>query len=60
MQHADDMHADVVEVIDEYRRKHGEPPAAMMAMYDYLHDKEIEDALEGNVSPRLEVRSGEQ
>ena len=46
MQHADDMHADVVELIQEYRREKGEPPAAMLAMYEYLHGKEIEDALE--------------
>lgn len=46
MQHADDMHADVVELIGEYRRANGEPPEAMKALYEYLHEKHIEDALE--------------
>ena len=49
MQHADDMHADVVELIQEHRQKVGEPPAAMKELYDYLHDKHIEAALEVKV-----------
>ena len=49
MQHADDMHADVVEIIEEYKRKHGDPPREMQALYDYLHEQHIEDALEVKV-----------
>jgi hypothetical protein len=48
-QHADDLHRVVVELIEEHRRKNGEPPAVMMELYDYLHRKHIEDAAEVKV-----------
>lgn len=42
MSHIDMLHAEVVKLIEEHRRTHGEPPAPMMAVYQYLHERHID------------------
>ena len=41
MSHADLLHDAVVEIIKDYRNQHGDPPSGMLAVYEYLHEKQI-------------------
>lgn len=41
MGHMDKLHQEVTELIEEYRKEHGEPPRDMMVLYEYLHEKHI-------------------
>ena len=49
MDHATILHDQVVSVIEEYRRDHGDPPPAMQALYDWRHAEEVEAATEVKV-----------
>ena len=46
MRHMTLLHGEVAGVIQKYRQEHGEPPAEMKAIYDYLHEKQIKKAAE--------------
>lgn len=46
MGHMEKLHQEVSELIEEYRKEHGEPPKDMMVLYDYLHEKHIGMATE--------------
>jgi hypothetical protein len=44
--HKANLHSEVVKIIEEHRRMHGEPPASMMAVYEYVHKKHIDKLAE--------------
>ena len=44
MGHMEKLHKEVSELIEEYRKEHGNPPKEMMTLYDYLHEKHIATA----------------
>ena len=44
--HFNVLHDIVTKIIEKYRADHGEPPADMLAVYEYLHKEQIEKALE--------------
>lgn len=49
MNHMNALHKSVVAHIEEHRRNKGEPPESMMAVYEYLHKRDIEKAEEVGV-----------
>ena len=46
MDHMNRLHGAVTMLIKKYRQENGEPPATMLAVYDYLHERSIEHAAE--------------
>ena len=46
MEHMNLLHNEVSSIIRRYRETEGEPPAEMVAVYEYLHKKQIDKAAE--------------
>lgn len=46
MEHMNLLHNEITVIIRKYRENNGEPPADMLAVYEYLHNEQIEKALE--------------
>ena len=44
MGHKEMLHAQVVKLIEKHRLEHGDPPVAMLAVYEHLHERAIERA----------------
>ena len=53
MGHADKLHGRITEMIEAYRTRDGEPPAGMMAIYEYMHEQQIEMAMMVKVKQRM-------
>ena len=49
LKHMNILHEQVVRIIGEYSNKKGSPPEAMQALYDYIHEEEIENVREVKV-----------
>ena len=44
MNHMKILHGEVTRLIEDVRQREGEPPAEMMAIYNYEHGKHVEKA----------------
>ena len=44
--HMNSLHEQVVSLINEYKKEHGDPPERMQGVYDYLHQKFMDRANE--------------
>lgn len=42
VRHVNLLHDEVVKLIKAHRESHGEPPPAMMAIYEWQHNRQIE------------------
>lgn len=46
LEHMQMLHSMVVSLINEYKEVNGEPPVDMLAVYEYLHEKQIDKVTE--------------
>ena len=53
MGHMEKLHELVTDLIDDYKAKHGEPPEGMMALYDYMHEQNKENAMRVKVKQAM-------
>ena len=53
LEHMNKLHTEAVELIDEYRKEHGEPPKEMLVLYDYLHERHIGDATQVKIKQQM-------
>lgn len=53
MDHMSRLHKAVVVMIENYREEKGQPPADMMAIYEYLHKKHIDKAAKVRVMQEM-------
>ena len=47
------IHNEVVKLIEEHRRTHGDPPETMMAVYEYLHKRSIDKLAEARLCQEM-------
>ena len=52
MGHMERLHNEVTKQINTYKERNGEPPANMMTLYQYLHEKHIKEAM------KIQVKQG--
>ena len=46
LKHMDMLHTQVTRIITDYRKAKGDPPEAMLAVYNYVHEEQIEHVKE--------------
>ena len=51
--HMEKLHDLVTDLIDDYKNKHGDPPAGMQALYDYMHSQNIENVMRVKVKQAM-------
>lgn len=54
--HQASLHGEVVKIIEEHKRNHGEPPPEMKAVYDYVHRKHIDSLAEARTFQEMYKR----
>ena len=53
LKHMNLLHTQVAKIIENYRKTNGGPPAAMLAVYEYLHNKYIEEVKEVKILQQM-------